>query len=188
MHYCSDISAKGSRAAAVVLGVLQQHQDEPTRSRRRRLGRDGGDGAVRLLQRAGGLHGGLHPAGPGGALREVGVRDLRGGRRRAAAAGAGRRRGGGAAVAHGGVQGLQRDHQAEPEALARRIHEGHRAEELQPAGVVVGGVPRRGPWRLQDDGEDTQLPAPLLCVMICCLIFTRIKSLIMLATRLLSCP
>jgi len=149
--------------------VLQQHHGQPAdhsrRWQRKIVVGGGGDGAVRVLQRAGGLHGRLHPPRPRGALRELGVRPLRGGRGRAAAAGARRRRGGGAAVAHGGVQGLQRDHQAEPEALPRRLHEGHRAEELQPAGVVVGDdVPRRAP-RLQDDGEGRQLPAPLLCVI-----------------------
>ena len=170
MHHCSDFSAKGSRAAALILGVLQQRQGQQAHSRRwqrKLVVGGGGDGAVRVrvLRRAGGLHGRLHPPRPRGALRELGVRPLRGGRGRAAAAGARRRRGGGAAVAHGGVQGLQRDHQAEPEALPRRLHEGHRAEELQPAGVVVGDdVPRRAP-RLQDDGEGRQLPAPLLCVI-----------------------
>lgn len=134
--------------------------------RRLRLGR--GDGAVRVLQRDGGVHGGLHPPHPGGALRRLGVRPLRGGRARADARRR-RRRGGGAAVAHGGVQGLQLDDEAEPEAVPRQLHEGHRQEELQPAddGVDVGGgdVPRPAPGG-EDDGEDTQLPAKVLSVIV----------------------
>jgi len=158
MHIISSaISAKGSWAEAVILEVLQQRKDHLWWEQKLRRGTDG---PMRVLRSGGGLHGRLHPPRPRGALRELGVWPLCGGRRRAAAPRAGRRHGGGAAVAHGSVQGLQHYHKAEPEALPRRLHEGHRQKEFQPAGGVHTHVPRRAPhW------EGHQLPASLLCVI-----------------------
>lgn len=103
---------------------------------------------MRVLRRGGGVHGGVHRRRARGVLRRLAVRAVLGGREGDGAArpGAGRRRGGGAGVARGGVQGLQRDDEAEPDAVAGGLHAPHRAAELrqEDVGVVPGAAPRRG--------------------------------------------
>jgi len=144
----------GNRKQAGETRHGRRYDQQPTPRRRRdhlrgqgcsrlRSAGGGGDGALRVLRRGRGLHGVVHPRRARVLLRRLAVRAVRGGREGARAPRPGRRRGGGAGRPRGGVQGLQRYHEAEPDAVPGRVHAPHRAQEPGTADGVVPGARQR---------------------------------------------